>query len=219
LAIPVLLYVTSASQGLPVVAAVLAGGRRPPVPHLRLALWSTLLVLSDSIGVVVGMLQGNNLWISYLVMPLEACGTFWILEAWQPDERMRRVYRRAIPVTAVLSVLLLVVTNRAVAFEQWIAPALAIVSLVAVVHTLVHRSLRCEQLLTSQDWFWICLGLALFWLMYAPMPPFADALLRSNIEWVRVAYLARAWAIIAAFVLMFWGMLCPRVLARSYMPS
>ena len=219
MAIPVLLYVASASQGLPVLAAMVAGGRRPPASHLRVATWCTLMVLSEVMNVVAGIVTGSSLWVGYFIMPIEVCMTFWILTLWQPNEPLRRLYRITISVVAVLSGILLLVTDHVVAFERWIAPALALVSLAAVVHTLIHNSLRSLQLLTSQDWFWICLGMALFWLMFAPLPPFADALLASNLEWVRMAYLARAWTIIAAFALISWGILCPRVLTRSYMPS
>ena len=198
---------------------MVAGGRRPPASHLRVAAWCTLMVLSEVLNVVAGMMSGSSLWVSYFILPIEVCMTFWILTVWQPNERLRWLYRLAIRVVVVLSVVLLLVTDHVVAFEQWIAPMLALVALVAVVHTLILKSLRSEQLLTSQDWFWICMGMALFWLMFAPMPPFADALLASNLDWVRLAYLARAWIIIVAFALMSWGILCPRVLTRSYMPS
>src|SRR5262245_2439329 len=167
---------------------MVAGGRRPSAPHLRVAAWCTVLILSDVIMVIAALLYGSNLWVSYFMMPVEACMTFWILELWQPDDRLRRFYRLVLRVVALLSAIVILATDRVVAFEQWIAPALALVSLAAVVHTLVHRSLRSEQLLTSQDWFWICLGMALFWLMFAPLPPFADALLESNLDWVRLAY-------------------------------
>jgi hypothetical protein len=86
--------------------------------------------------------------------------------------------------------------------------------LAAVLHTLVYGAVRSRRLLTEQDWFWICFGLAVFWASYIPVAPFAIALIGSHVDWVRRAYIARAVLMMCAFLLITWGILCQRAAVR-----
>jgi hypothetical protein len=214
MSIPALIYVVSAAQGLPVIAVAFVGGRQPLVSHKRLAIMGSVLVFGDALSVLATALFHYNLWIQWFMMPLEMLMTLWILASWH-SPRFRRVYATVGIMVSVLVGLFLTLPDRSRIFEQWLAPVIALMALVATVHTLVLLSVESFAPLTRQDWFWVCIGLALFWLMYVPIAPFADALVGSNTDWVMTAYIARAWVCLFSFLLMSWGVLCPRVLTRS----
>ena len=112
MAIPVLLYVASASQALPIAAAALVGGRPLPVPHRRLALWCCLLVLLDVGDLAVGASTGNNLWTAYLTLPVELGMTLWILSSWQ-SPRWARAYMLAVPIVGATVAMALLLTDPA----------------------------------------------------------------------------------------------------------
>ena len=191
-------------------ATVLARGRTPPAPHLRLALWCSLLIMADVLNLAVMVLHGNNLWTSYFTLPLEVGMSLWILSSWPIPPRVRRAYGWIIVAMVLGGGAALAVTDPGITFEVWISPMLALLALAASIHTLVHNSLTSHLPLTRQDWFGISLGLSLFWVLSVPMPPFATAAMSRNIDWVVMVYTARAWVMILSFVLMSWGVLCSR---------
>jgi hypothetical protein len=94
-------------------------------------------------------------------------------------------------------------------FEQVVSPIHALVLLAASLHTLVHRAVGAEGAIAREHWFWMGLGLSLYFAASVAIGPFAQALLASNIAWVRQAYIARAWTSVLAFVLITTGVLCP----------
>ena len=68
---------------------------------------------------------------------------------------------------------------------------------------------------TRQDWFWVTLGVSLYFGLRVALPPFAAMLITSHQELVRLAYLLQAWADIVVFLLIARGIWCPLPQARS----
>jgi hypothetical protein len=209
--IPAIMYVHAASQALPIVAALGVRGRQQPVPYHRVVIWCLVLLATDAVDLTFARLHYNNLWTGYFTRPLELGMSLWILSDWQPNESLRLTYNLAIPITGTVVASLLVLTDPSVTFYRWIAPLLGLLALVASVHTLAHRTLLSRVPLTDQGWFWICLGMSLFWLGDVSVPVFADAFVVTHETWVHWAYMGRAYTDIAAFGLMAWGILRSRV--------
>lgn len=215
MAIPAILYATSATQVLPVVASFAVWGRRPPAPYPLLLTWCAVLVASDGLDLLVAFMRGPNLWLAYFTLPVELCLTLLLLAEWQLTARLRSAYRRALPVCIAGHAVFLALTDRAVTFEIWVIPLSGLIALAGILHTLVHRSLTSRGPLTDQGWFWVLLGMALFWATFVPVPPFAQAFIAPRIDWVRSAYIVRSWIKIAAFALITWGVVCQRLATRS----
>lgn len=215
MAIARVMFVQAASQALPIVAAFAVRGRHQPVPYPRLVFWCAVLVVTDVLALAVAKAFGNNLWMVYVTLPIEVGLVLWLLSEWQPTELLRLTYTLAIPVMGTVVISLLMLTDPTKTFYRWVSPFLALLALVAALQTLVHRALLSRSRLTEQDWFWVCLGMSLFWLGYVSVPVFADAFLVAHEDWVWWAYVSRAYTDIAAFILMSWGIWCQRVPARS----
>jgi dolichol kinase len=173
-------------------------------------------MLTDEAAIVAAKLAGSNLWLSYLTLPVEVALFLWMLSVLQPTEYLRTAYILSIPVVGILVVALLVLTDPSRTFDRFVAPALALITLAASLHTLVLRSLESRAPLTQQDWFWLCLGLSLFWLSFVSITIFLEAFVGSHPEWVLTALIARSWVDIAAYCLMAWGLLQPWLRARSF---
>jgi hypothetical protein len=100
-------------------------------------------------------------------------------------------------------------------FDQVLAPFHALVLLAASLYTLLARALRSTGTIAGEHWFWIALGLSLYFAASVAIGPFAVALLASNVDWVRQAYIARAWISVLAFVLITTGIVCPHFRRES----
>lgn len=170
--------------------------------------WYLLLMSSDALDVIVGHYFGTNDFTPYVTMPLEVGTALWVLAAFHEEERIRRAYELAIIGVGAGTALLLLLTDPGETFDRWITPLLGVVALAASMHTLVRRSLASYEGLTSQGWFWVCLGMALFWFGFATVPPFAYAVMDSRMDLARAAYIARAWSHPPAYLLMTWGTIC-----------
>lgn len=173
------------------------------------------MAATGGLDLVVARATGTNEWLAYLTLPIEGSLVLWFLSFWQPLDWLRRLYRGAVPVVLLGTAIVLMTAGDPEIFGIWISPALALVALAGLLQTLVHRSLVSTESLGRQDWFWVCLGASVFWLGFVSLPPFHRAFVDTRPDWVRVAYTARAWVNIGAFLLVTWGVVCQRIPARS----
>lgn len=219
MAIPAVLYAASLSQALPLLAALTRRGRPLPTPARWILAWCARGLATDLLSLVVAFAQGENEWVQYLAVPLGSAFVLWGLSGWQADELFRLAYRLAIPALALATMVALLVPHPEPLFDQVVAPFHALVLLAAALHTLLHRALRSEGTIARETWLWIALGLSLYFAGSVAIHPFAQALLGSKPEWVRQAWLARAWTTILAFGLITTGILCPLFRRASGGPS
>ena len=206
---PTVLYAASVSQALPLVAGWIRRGRPLPAPAWFVLVWCAVLLATDALSIGVAWAQGDNLWLQYVAVPIQSGLILWALSGWQSHEVFRLAYRIAIPVLAAATAAALLIRPPEQMLDEVVAPFHALVLLGASLHTLLDRALRAEGAIGWQPWFWIGLGLALYYASSVAIGPFAQALLKTDVAWVRQAYLARAWISIFAFVLITTGILCP----------
>lgn len=212
--IPVILHAISAAQALPVLAVAAGGRKDPPVPHRRLAMWATVLVLTGLLDVIVAVALGHNRFTSLFVLPIEVALSVWVLEAFHPSTVVRRGYAAlAIPIV-LISVAVLLFPQPMVAFQLWGAALLALVAVAASLHTLVYLTLHSRVQVFMQDWFWVSLGMTLFWIGFVPVPAFVQVYLADNEAWAKIAIYTRLSMVLVSLVLVSWGVVCPWIIRR-----
>lgn len=209
MAIPTVLYAAALSQAFPLLAVLTRRGRSAPTPARWIVAWCALGLGTDLLSLVVAFEQGQNEWLQYVAVPLGSALVLWGLSGWQSNELLRLAYRLAIPTLAVATLAAMRVSQAEPLFDQVVAPFHALVLLAAALHTLVDRTLRSAGTIAREPWLWIGLGLSLYFAGSVAIRPFAQALLGSHPDWVRQAWLARAWTTILAFALITTGILCP----------
>jgi hypothetical protein len=216
---PAVLYAASLSQALPLVARWMRRGRHLPAPVRFVLGWCAVLLMTDVLSIVIAREQGDNLFLQYAAVPIESGLILWALSGWQSHGVFRLAYRLAIPVLAAATAAVLIISPPEQASEELVAPFHALVLLAASLHTLLDRALRANGAIAEEPWFWVGLGLSLYYASSVAIGPFSQALLSSNVDWVRRAYLARAWTDIFAFALITTGILCPLFRRASGGPS
>jgi len=214
MSLKVYFYLAGASQLLPVAATLIVWGRRAPAQYYRLSAFGAFQTFGFLMDVAATARYHNNLWIWYLTSPVEVSLTLWVLGWWQPSERLRRGYHAAIPVLCAGMGAILLLTDPGVTFELWVLPGVSILMLAAALQTLTYRSLLSREPLTSQDWFWVVLGLAGVWVSSVGVTAFGAAFNVSHPDWVGWAYVGRAGVLMVSYTSMAWGVVCPKLHAR-----
>jgi hypothetical protein len=207
LRVPLLLYLGSAAEALPLVAATVVRSRVRGA-RLWIAAWSAVLVLCDLLELWLGSRGIHNLWVNYVATA--ACAiVLWALAYWQTGDTARLTLRVAVvPFLAVLAVLTLLVEDTS-NFSRAADPMADLLCLAAAAYTLVARSSSSRVSLLRQDWFWISAGLALYFGIWGAMGPLGVLLVRTAPGLLRTAYQVTMVLNIAAFLAITRGMTCP----------
>jgi len=177
--------------------------------------WCVALLAADAAQLWFRAGGVNNLWVIYFVVPLQNAIMLWVLSLWQDDPVSRLAFRVAIPLDLLALAALIPAAQSASVFNQFTWPFQALVLLAGSLYTLVRRSSREPERVTSRDWFWVTLGASLYFGFRVALPPFAAILMNSHEELVKLAYYFRAWADIGVNLLIARGIWCPLPQARS----
>jgi len=205
---PLLLYLGSGAEALPLVAAV--AWRRAHGARLWIAVWSAVLVVCDLLQLWLGSRGVHNLWVNYIATA--ACAlVLWALSYWQSGDTARLTLRVAVvPFLAALAVLTLLLEDTS-NFSRAADPMADLVCLAAAAYTLLARSLGSAAQLLRQDWFWVSAGLALYFGIWGAMGPLGALLVGASPGLLVIAYQVAMALNIAAFLAIARGVTCPAV--------
>ena len=185
------------------------GGRRWVV------IWCGLYVVQNAIAIPLALARHNNHWTTYAFVPLQGAAILWALSLWQTRQMARLTIRATIPGFLAAWLLLVLLVEDTSNFSSIAEPVYSLLSLSAALYTLVSRSADATESLLGEDWFWICAGLSLHFGALVFLTPLGAALVRTNPDMILRALYVRAMVNVLAFVLITYGLLCPRPLQRS----
>ena len=212
--IPIILHIAWASMALPVLAG-LRGGVRSSAPRMAVWIWALLLVLVNALALLLALRGRNNHWLTYLATPLEGVAVIAALIGWQTRELGSLVLRALLPLYLLGWTAIVLTVENTATFSLVAGPFSSIVLLIALSATFVARSMRSLEALTNQDWFWVCLGMLIFYGVEAGFPPVALLLGRSRPDLLVAAMMVRSAGMIAAMLTVSWGLLCPTTHPQS----
>ena len=174
---PLLLYLGSASEALP-LAAVLVTRRPAGGARWVLAIWCAALVACDATQLVLSLRGVHNLWVGYVAAAANVL-VLWALSYWQVGETGRLALRVAIvPYLAVWAVLTFAVDDTSW-FSRAADPMGQLICLAAAAYTLLARSIRSRADLVRQGWFWASAGVAFYFGIWCAMGPLGALLAGS----------------------------------------
>jgi hypothetical protein len=216
--IPWELYAAALSQLLPVLGG-LPHLRSLPTPRRWFMLWCLLSVAADGLWFFFGRFVGENLWLRMVTMPGRAAVMFWLLSLWQTGTKSRQLLRHAVVYFVPATLVIALLWEGRSSFGDKSGPLLQLTQLAGSVFTLVSRSVSSDIRLAREDWFWITLGLSLYFAVNVALGPVAMALLSQDQAFLVQVFTFKARADILAFILMTVGMLCPLPRNLSLKPT
>ena len=206
--LPLILWIASGSQALPILASFKHGASLP-VPRRWIVGWAALLLVNDAILFWYARQGISNLWIGYVTHPLVLATVLMALSYWQPGTRIRTLYRVAIPVFVLILLVVSVLFEDRNSYSLITGPFEDLVLFAASLATVLVGAWRLEASLAKQDWFWVGIGLALMHGTSAGYDPVARLLVGRDLASLETISKATAWIDLIASLLIARGVLCP----------
>lgn len=218
--IPLIAYLSAASPVLPVVVAV-GKGR---VLENRWVLAACLISLvGDATGLFYSNRGQNNLWISYLVTPLQfACMLLALAALLTTAQEQMTVKLTAVLLLAVSGVLAVMAEDLS-NFSRYSLPLGSLLVLGASVWTLVRQgSGSALGTAAVPGGFWLPSGFAIYGAVMAAYMPLLGGFVSSDRGFVEAVLKVKSALVIVSFCLVAWGISCQNratVSGRSSLPS
>lgn len=171
--------------------------------------WTAVQLLESLAQLLLGLHDVHNLWLVYVLAPVDCGVLLWALSLWQTNEVSRLAFRVAIPASVVAFYVLAATLDATSRFSRAALPMVQLVALAAAAYTLVSRSRIARGDLVWEDWFWVCAGMTLLFALDAMIGPLSRILLADDPALFRRAYEFHAALEILGFVAIAWGILCP----------
>ena len=211
---PLVLYLAMWSQALPLAAAALTR-RRLGGARAWLLAWCALGLAADLLSIwMSAIFHRENIWVRYLLSPVQAAITLWALSCLQVGARTRITLRFGVAAMLIAGFTLTATLEDTASFSRIAEPITFLLLLAAIASTLVALGARESGDLFQRDWFWFTSGLALYFGSLAAIGP-VSSLLQHSLRYFLLAYQARGCLQIVAMAAIAWGMVLPPAPARA----
>jgi len=207
MAIPPLIYASSASKALLAIAGV-RHGRRLPQPRRWIVAYSLCALLIDGVMLAYALHKQNNHWMSYLAAPIEVSTLLFGLSYWHLV-RGRRILRVLAAAFVATVIVLVAFVEDLTTFSLVRGPIESILIVTASLATLLLLIKDEQGNLLQRDWFWICAGLALQYGAGVTLGPLGRMLIGDSPQVVMSVLKVKAVVTIIANVLIARGIWCP----------
>jgi len=177
---------------------------------LRLIVIYSAAALAE--GLVMWYLSEQNrpsLWLIHVFGPFEATILLYALSRWQLRELARLTIVFCIPAFLLLWGGLTITTESLEKFPQYVKTVESFLLVAVSAYTLVSRSRSLVEPLAQQDWFWVCVGLMIYFSMLAVLNPVANLLLeQDSMALLMAVFEVNAALIIVHNILFAWAIRC-----------
>jgi hypothetical protein len=205
---PSIVMVAVFMEGLPFVLGLLLAGRQTDARRWFM-LQAAICSLTNGISSYLGGRQLYNVFLDYYYIPVEGALLFWMLSHWEVTAAARRRVRLAIPVMVAAWIVIAWRLEDRNTFSTFGDNFYNLLMIALMVSILVRRSAVVTASLLSQDWFWICGGLAMHFAAFTAFNAVAARVAGS--DWTLLARIitGRSWLNAIAMSLACIGMFCP----------
>jgi hypothetical protein len=193
---------------LPVIAAFVVG-RRLSRPSRLIAILFVLWFCEDIANLLLRLMHHNNNWLLHVTMPFEAALLLWAFSLWQDSEVARRAMLLAVPIYAVVWLVLQLFVERLDRLSQYAGPMSYLLVVAVAAFTLVSKSARTMTPGWRQPWFWISAGMIIDLGSQVALNPISNILIATH-QRGHAIYQAFGVVSILSYSLTTWGILCER---------
>lgn len=195
------------SHALPVATAWRA--RKLSLPLRLIVIYSAVALVEGLIMSYLSSRNEVNLWLIHIFAPFEAAILLYALSRWQARELARIAVVLCIPVFLLLWGGLTIARESLEQFPQYVKTVEAILLVAVAAYTLVSRSRTLIHPISQQDWFWVCIGIMIYFSMLAVLNPVANLLLEHDSMVLLMAVFEVNAALIILHNLFFaWAIRC-----------
>jgi hypothetical protein len=159
---------------------------------------------------VMGRLGIHNLWLAYVVVPVQTALILRAFAAWQVDQRLQLALRRGAPLMLLFWLPPLFGWEPLQDFSIAVDSVQAILCVAIAAYTLVRRFLEADGPSADYDWFWISAGVMLYFATYALISPLSNYLMKYSAQTALAVFTVRGGMQVLANLLYYFGMRCPR---------
>jgi hypothetical protein len=217
----VLFYVFASLSTLTLLLPLWESRRRWAGLSTGQRLFTGYLALEFSLSVwafVLGRLGRPNLWLSHLFVPVETLLIVLAFSAWQVDRRMWLALSRGAPFMLLFWLPKLFGWEPLDDFSIGSDSLQGIICLAVAAYTVVRRSFDNQGFGVERDWFWIGIGVMLYFATYALISPLSGYLVKQAPLTAFAVLTVRAGFQVVANVLYYCGMRC-QPSRQSFGPS
>jgi hypothetical protein len=172
------------------------------------AVYLALEFLVSVMSFVMGRLGVHNLWLAYVVVPVETVLIVRAFAVWQVDRRLQVILRRGAPVILLFWLPPLFGWEPLQDFSIAVDSVQAILCVAIAAYTLVRRSLEAAGPSADHDWFWMSAGVMLYFATYALISPLSNYLMKYSPQTALAVFAVRGGMQVLANLLYFFGMRC-----------
>lgn len=165
--------------------------------------------VTDAAMFVLGRLGHNNLWLTHLVIPIQTMLIVLAFAAWQVDQRVGKWLRRGAPFVLIFWIPAIAGWESTTNFSTVSSSIQATLCLAVAAFTVVRRSFDDHLTIRNQSWFWVGLGVMLYFATFALLEPLGHYLLRLSPVTVVAVFTVRSAFQLLANLLYYQGMRCP----------
>lgn len=174
----ILLWLSILSFAIPTLAGLRA--RQLSLPLRLIVIYSAVALVEGLSMRYLASRNQTNLWLIHAFAPFEAAILLFALSRWQTREVARLTVVFCIPAFLLLWCGLTIAAESLEQFPKYVKTVESILLLAVSAYTLVTRSRSLAEPLTQQDWFWVCVGIMIYFSMLALLNPVANLLLEHD---------------------------------------
>lgn len=190
--------------------------RRLNLPLRLIVIYSAAALAEGLVMWYLGSQNRSNLWLIHIFAPFEATILLYALSRWQTRELARLMVVCCVPAFLLLWGSLTITSESLAQFPQYVKTVESILLVAVSAFTLVSKSRSLVQPLVQQDWFWVSVGLIIYFSMLAVLNPVANLLLqRESMLLLMAVFEVNAALMILHNILFAWAIRCQQKQVNS----
>ena len=195
------------SYGIPVIAALRAGAELSAA-LIIVAIYCGLALVESCIMIALTLRGTMNLWLIHVFTPIEVVLVLLAFSRWQVRESSRTMLLSIIPLFLVTWAFLLATADSLAEFPIYGRTLAALLIIAVAAYTLLVQSQHAATLVTSYPWFWVSVGLLVYFPYLVLLNPLSATLRDRRDDLIFTLYQANGALMILSNFFITWAIRC-----------